>query len=169
MRRGYICPDPSCRKTFDTLEVTDLLDPTTGQFRCDLCGTDVIEHDPSVDPSNANSKQDRMSDFNKETRNVQDALKMVEGVMLPSLNIKTWIAINVKSVPLPGEEGASGESKKNIQVMIGEEGDEKERIEKARLAESQRLVGVGFLAVHAAGPSGDDCQSGWIREVVRQD
>jgi hypothetical protein len=81
-----------------------------------------------------------MSDFNKETRGVQDALKMVEGVMLPSLNIKTWLAVNVKTVPLPGEEGAAGEARKNIQVMIGEEGDEKERIEKARLAESQRCV-----------------------------
>lgn len=127
----------------------------------------MVEYDPSIDPSNANAKQDRMSDFNKETRGVQDALKMVEGVTLPSLNIKTWLAINVKSVPLPGEEGAAGEAKRNIQVMIGEEGDEKERIEKARLAESQRYVDCNRVEVRCGRATlVKETWRGWLLQNV---
>lgn len=72
------------------------------------------------------------------TASIRDALKAVEGVTLPSVNIVAWIAQNVKTlVPVDGEEGTGEDRGKKYQIVIGGE-DEKERVEKERLAEAQR-------------------------------
>lgn len=138
---GFACPQ--CGKTFEVLQVRDLMDPSTGLLYCDTCSAEVTSYDPNTDPNNQTTvNADKMQHFNTSMRGIRDALKAIEGVMVPSLNIVAWIAQNVVVLPLPGQEGKEGvDDKAKYKIVIGEEGDEKERAEKARLAEAQRSVG----------------------------
>ena len=65
---------------------------------------------------------------------------MIEGNTLPSLNVVAWIAQNVKVLPLPGEEDDHKDEDRKFEIVVGGEGDERETLEKARLAEAQRWV-----------------------------
>jgi transcription initiation factor TFIIE subunit alpha len=138
--RGYICP--ACKHKYAALEVTSLLDPRTGRLICEQCDEhpEVQEYDPNADPANGEANEDQMLKFNNATRDIQDALKLLEPVTIPSLNMDAWLALNVRSAAVLGEDGQPVEDVKNVKVKIGDEGDEKERIEKARLAEAQRSV-----------------------------
>lgn len=138
MSRGYICP--ACKHKYAALEVTSLLDPRTGLLICEQCDEhpEVQEYDPNADPANGEMNEDQMLKFNNATRDIQDALKLLEPVTIPSLNMDAWLALNVRSAAVLGEDGKPVEDVKNVKVKIGDEGDEKERIEKARLAEAQR-------------------------------
>jgi transcription initiation factor TFIIE subunit alpha len=134
---GYACP--SCGKTFEVLQVHDIVDPATGLLYCDQCGSEVVSYDPSQHASaNGTSNADKMQHFNTSMRGIRDALKLIEDIAIPNFNINVWIARNVKTIPLPGEEGTSEADKTRYKVVIGDEGDEKERIERDRLAEAQR-------------------------------
>lgn len=133
--RGYICPH--CTRTYDPLDIAHLFDPISNVFACESCATELVEHDPTTDPSLAGS-QDRMGRFNLATAPIRDALKAVEGVTLPSLNIIAWIALNVKVVSVDG--AVKAEEDKKFKVILGGEGDEREKLEKERLAEAQRWV-----------------------------
>lgn len=135
---GFACPQ--CGKTFEVLQVRDLMDPSTGLLYCDQCSSEVTSYDPNMDPSkssNAAANADKMQHFNTSMRGIRDALKAIEEVTVPSLNIVAWIAQNVVVAPVPGEEVGVDE-KARYKIVIGEGGDEKERAERARLAESQR-------------------------------
>ncbi|WWD18054.1 hypothetical protein CI109_102501 [Kwoniella shandongensis] len=129
--RGYICPLDG--RTYDPLDLSHLFDPFSNSFKCEDCSTELIEHDPSLDLTNNTSSQDMMQRFNIATAPIRDALKAVEGLTLPSVNIVAWIAQNVKTsvVGVDGAEG--GEGKKKFEVVIGaEEDDEKEKLAKAQ-------------------------------------
>lgn len=77
-----------------------------------------------------------MQAFNIATQPIRDALKRLEGLTLPSRNIMAWIAQNVKS-EIVGVESTEEENKK-FQVVLG--GEEKDQLERERLAEAQRYV-----------------------------
>ena len=80
-----------------------------------------------------------MGRFNLATAPIRDALKAVEGVTLPTVNVIAWIAQNVKTISALDGEGRDGDALgKKFQVVLGEEGDERERLERERLAEAQR-------------------------------
>ncbi len=81
-----------------------------------------------------------MGRFNLATAPIRDALKAVEGVMLPSVNVLAWIAQNVKSYAVVEDGDGVGGEKKRFQVVLGGEGDEGERLERERLVEAQRWV-----------------------------
>jgi transcription initiation factor TFIIE subunit alpha len=80
-----------------------------------------------------------MQRFNGATSAIRDALRLVEGQRLPSMNVIAWIAQNVKSdIPdVAGGEASGGGEGRKVEVVIGEMG-ERERIEKERQAEAQR-------------------------------
>ncbi|ORX34188.1 hypothetical protein BD324DRAFT_637017 [Kockovaella imperatae] len=134
--RGYICPNDG--KTFRPLDLSNLFDPSTNAFVCDQCATELIEHDPTTDPTLGTGTQDNMQRFNLATASIREILKAVEGSTLPSLNIVAWIAQNVKVLPLPGEEAHEKGGDRKFEIVVGGEGDEREELEKARLAEAQR-------------------------------
>ena len=115
------------------------MDPATGLLYCDQCSHPVDEYDPNAQAGQTASDE-RLTTFNNATQPIRDALKSIENVMVPSLNIVAWIAQNVKQAPLPGQSVSVEEEKGKYKVVIGDEGDERERIEKARLAEAQRWV-----------------------------
>jgi transcription initiation factor TFIIE subunit alpha len=127
------------------------MDPATGLLYCDQCGTAVDEHDPNENGPNTHGGDEKLTRFNNETQPIRDALKAIEGITVPSVNIIAWIAQNVKQAPLPGQAAAEEENKKKYQVVIGDEGDERERIEKARLAEAQRCVWDCFFVAGGSG------------------
>ena len=129
--RGYICPN--CSREYDPLVVSNLFDPRTNTFMCEDCKIEIIEHDPATKGTGG---QEKMQAFNIATQPIRDALKRLEGLTLPSRNIMAWIAQNVKS-EIVGVESTEGEDKK-FQVVLG--GEEKEQLEKERLAEAQRCV-----------------------------
>jgi hypothetical protein len=102
---------------------------------CEDCKIEIIEHDPATKGTGG---QEKMQAFNIATQPIRDALKRLEGLTLPSRNIMAWIAQNVKS-EIVGVESTEGEDKK-FQVVLG--GEEKDQLEKERLAEAQRYVDI---------------------------
>lgn len=111
----------------------------TNSFACELCHSELIEQTADDNPDGTGGGQDKMQRFNKATAPIRDALRAVEGLTLPSLNIMAWVAVNVKSqIVEPGKEGGE-EGDKKITVVIGGE-EEREIIERERLAEQQRCV-----------------------------
>ena len=101
----------------------------------------MVEHDSTTDPS-LGGNQDRMGRFNLATAPIRDALKAVEGVTLPSLNVVAWVATNVKTLSaIDGDvTGLGAADGKRFQVVLGGEGEERERLERERAAEAQRWV-----------------------------
>ncbi|ORY21847.1 hypothetical protein BCR39DRAFT_552714 [Naematelia encephala] len=140
--RGYACPN--CGRKYDPLDLNHLFDPVTSSFTCETCAHELVEHDPSLDTDgpggSSGGGQDRMQRFNVATAPIRDALKAVEGVQLPSINMIAWVAMNVKvdSVLQSEEDGQRANGGKKFQVVLGGE-EEKERIERERLAEAQRV------------------------------
>ncbi|RXK42455.1 hypothetical protein M231_00009 [Tremella mesenterica] len=132
--RGYLCP--SCGRAYDPLDLGHLFDPQTNVFRCETCSEELVEHDPSQDDTTGD-KVDRMGQFNLATAPIRDALKSLEGMTLPSVNIVAWMAQNVKSdLPVQATEGR--EEEKKVQIVLGS-GGERERLEAERAAEAQRV------------------------------
>jgi len=95
-----------------------------------------------------------MQRFNLATTPIRDALKSVEGILLPSLNIVVWIANNVKILSDDPENEKDVEGgKRKIEVVVGDEGQERERLERERLAEEQRYVFSLFIVHQTSGNS----------------
>jgi hypothetical protein len=123
--------------------VSGLFDARTNSFLCEDCKIEIIEHDPAA---NSTGGQEKMQSFNIATQDIRDALKRLEGLTLPSLNIMAWIAQNVKAEVVGVD--AAGEEEKKFQVVLG--GEEKDLLEKERLQEAQRYVyplGTGLMPV----------------------
>ncbi|WVQ85303.1 hypothetical protein IAT38_007468 [Cryptococcus sp. DSM 104549] len=131
-KQGYQCPLDG--RTYDPLDLSHLFDPMSNVFKCEDCGTELVEHDATVDPETNSSLQDKMQRFNVATAGIRDALKAVEGVTIPGVNIVAWIAKNVKTGVEKVEGQETGEDGKKFEVVIGAEEDE----EKEKLAAAQR-------------------------------
>jgi transcription initiation factor TFIIE subunit alpha len=129
-QRGYLCQ--RCGRTYSPLEISNTFDPSSNAFLCELCGTELIEDDPSLHGDETGG-QDRMQRFNQATAAVRDALKSIEGARLPVLNIRAWIAQNVKS-DVPVEAAGTDESAR-VNIVMGEEDDSEA---KRKLADAQR-------------------------------
>jgi transcription initiation factor TFIIE subunit alpha len=120
-----------------------LFDPRTNTFQCEDDHTELIEHQPEDQSAGAGEAADKLQRFNQATTPIRDVLKDIDGAKVPSVHIMAWIAKNVKvQVDLHEEEK---EDKNKISVVLGE-GDERERIEKERLAEQQRSVPLCVLS-----------------------
>ncbi|WVQ97180.1 hypothetical protein IAU59_004290 [Kwoniella sp. CBS 9459] len=132
--RGYICPMDG--RMYDPLDLSNIFDPFTNSFKCEDCSTELIEHDPTISQNGVNTTaQDAMQRFNIATAPIRDALKAVESVTVPGLNIVAWIAQNVKTTVAQKDGGMGDEGDKKFEVVIGQEEDQEE---KERLAQKQR-------------------------------
>lgn len=76
-----------------------------------------------------------MQAFNIATQPIRDALKNLEGLTLPSVNIMAWLAQNVVS-EVDLDKGEDGGEDVKFKVVLG--GEEKDQLELARLQEAQR-------------------------------
>ncbi|OCF33261.1 hypothetical protein I316_05002 [Kwoniella heveanensis BCC8398] len=132
--RGYICPMDG--RMYDPLDLSNVFDPFTNSFKCEDCSTELIEHDPTVSQNGVNTTaQDAMQRFNIATAPIRDALKAVESVNIPALNIVAWIAQNVKTSVAQKDGQMGDDADKRFEVVIGQEEDQEE---KERLAQKQR-------------------------------
>ena len=146
-QQSYICP--ACRTQYSAMDLPTLFSSYTNTFNCSLDDTEVVEQELPSDTG-----QEAMSRFNLATAPIRDALRAVEGVELPSLNIVAWIAKNVKVVKDEEEEDVED---KRVTVVIGEQGEEKR--------ETQRCIRVLSETCKVADPTGPRtrCRSGTRR------
>lgn len=88
--KGYMCP--RCGKSYSTLDVAALLDPTTMlTFICDVpgCGSELVDNEDSDDVKRS---KDRLKRFNEQCGPILDRLRKIDTVMLPSFDLAREIA-----------------------------------------------------------------------------
>lgn len=78
-RSSFICTD--CKMAFTDLQVDQLLDLATGEFKCSNCGA-LVEEDPNVQPQ-ADARL-VLAKFNDQMAPLYLLLKEVEDIVLPS-------------------------------------------------------------------------------------
>jgi transcription initiation factor TFIIE subunit alpha len=113
------------------LQIPTLFVPAHNAFMCEDDSTELVEHIPDETDSS-----DKMQRFNRATQPIRDALRAVEGITLPTVNILAWVAEHTKSALVLAEGDEAGNAAK-VQVVLGGEG-EREQVERERLAEQQR-------------------------------
>ncbi|KAL1406172.1 hypothetical protein Q8F55_007859 [Vanrija albida] len=137
-KRGYLCPN--CLRTYETLEVSRLFEPSINGFACEVCSTELVEDDPALhDDGGQNVGQDRMQRFNVATAPIRDALKGIEGASLPALNIHSWIALNVKDAAATDAAAAAADAHK-ISVVLDAEDDTEAREKEAAAQRVQNAL-----------------------------
>lgn len=87
--KGYVCP--RCKRSYSALEVAHLLDMMRNAFVCDVpgCGTELVDNEDAED---VRKSKDTLTRFNEQLGVVQLALRSVEGVALPPMDIHAWLA-----------------------------------------------------------------------------
>ncbi|KAJ8586326.1 hypothetical protein M405DRAFT_795743 [Rhizopogon salebrosus TDB-379] len=88
--KGYICPQ--CNKAYAPLEVDKLMDFSRLIFVCEDCHAEVVENENA---ENVKGSQDRMQRFNHQMRFVVEGLRKTESMVLPVLDVPTWVKNNV--------------------------------------------------------------------------
>ncbi|KAG1870003.1 TFIIE alpha subunit-domain-containing protein [Suillus subluteus] len=91
--KGYICPQ--CSKSYAPLEVDKLIDFSRGILVCEDCHAEVVENENA---ENVRGSQDRMQRFNHQMRFVVEGLRKTESMVLPALDVPTWVKNNVGDV-----------------------------------------------------------------------
>lgn len=150
--KGYLCP--RCRKSFSALEVSHLLDFSRNVFVCDVpgCGTELIDNEEAED---VRQSKDTLTRFNEQLSVVQQALRGIEGVALPPLDVRAWLAKHAADQPwateLPKEEQgakpaapqppAAPEARLRVEVAGVEAGAELESAARSR-EEEQRAQNI---------------------------
>lgn len=94
--KGYVCP--RCKRSYSTLEVAHLLDPLRNVFVCEVpgCFTELVDNE---DADDVRKSKDTLTRFNEQLHGVQQALRSLEGVALPPMDIHAWLAKNAAEQP----------------------------------------------------------------------
>ncbi|WFC99284.1 hypothetical protein MYAM1_002028 [Malassezia yamatoensis] len=94
--KGYVCP--RCKQSYSTLEVAHLLDFTRNVFICETpgCFMELVDNE---DADDVRQSKDTLTRFNEQLHGVQQALRSLEGVALPPMDIYAWIAKNAAQQP----------------------------------------------------------------------
>ncbi|WFD02323.1 hypothetical protein MOBT1_001005 [Malassezia obtusa] len=98
--KGYVCP--RCKRSYSTLEVAHLLDLARNVFVCEVpgCFTELVDNE---DADDVRKSKDTLTRFNEQLHGVQQALRSVEGVALPPMDIHGWLAKNAAQQPWQAE------------------------------------------------------------------
>lgn len=98
--KGYVCP--RCKHSYSTLEVAHLLDLSRNMFVCEVpgCGTELVDNEDAED---VRKSKDTLTRFNEQLSVVQQALRSVEGVALPPMDIHAWLAKHGAAPPWQDE------------------------------------------------------------------
>lgn len=147
--KGYLCP--RCKKSYSTLEVAHLLDFERNIFVCDVpgCGTELIDNEDAED---VRQSKDTLTRFNEQLSVVQQALRSVEGVALPPLDVREWLAKHAPVQPwlseapgaapvMPSEATQKGPPRPKVHVELAGANPGAEELrarEKAAEEEKQR-------------------------------
>ncbi|KAG8821601.1 hypothetical protein FRC17_009782, partial [Serendipita sp. 399] len=139
--KGYICP--RCTKSFTALEVDQVFDPMRNVLACDVCNTELEDNEHS---EKVQGSKDRMQRFNAQMKYIRDALKDIEGVVVPAFDVVRYVREQMaaqKAMGMLDEDGlkiATGSARVaevEIQMVEDEDEDEKKR-ERQKNAEEKR-------------------------------
>ncbi|KAJ1660798.1 hypothetical protein IWQ61_000333 [Dispira simplex] len=98
-KKGYVCP--SCKKSYDSLEILNLMDASTGMFYCETCRTELVEND---DLENISQTQETLSRFMEDCRPVLNLLKQTDHIIIP----QTSFAESVRMMSAAAEGTPTG-------------------------------------------------------------
>ncbi|KAI9567010.1 TFIIE alpha subunit-domain-containing protein [Boletus coccyginus] len=130
--KGYICPQ--CGKSYTPLEVDKLMDRSQGIFVCEICHGEVIDNENA---ESVKGSQDRMQRFNRAMRFIIEGLRKTESMVLPALDVPSWIKNNVgdtekqkagqsSNLKIAGSSG-SGRQDEGIGIIMSMDKDETTR------------------------------------------
>ncbi|KAF8137484.1 TFIIE alpha subunit-domain-containing protein [Boletus edulis] len=158
--KGYICPQ--CGKSYTPLEVDKLMDFSKGIFVCEICHGEVIDNENA---ESVRGSQDRMQRFNRAMRFVIEGLRKTESMVLPALDVPSWIKNNVvdpekqkggqsSSLKIAGSSG-SGRQDEGIGIVMSMDKDEatrrQERDAEAAAKRQQNLLPAWHLKSTISG------------------
>ncbi|PKI84355.1 hypothetical protein MVES1_001716 [Malassezia vespertilionis] len=94
--KGYVCL--RCRRSYSALEVGHLLNFSRNVFVCETpgCNTELVDNEDAED---VRRSKDTLTRFNEQLYVVQQALRSVEGVALPPMDIHAWLAKHAATQP----------------------------------------------------------------------
>lgn len=87
--KGYICPQ--CGKSYTPLEVDRLMNWDLGVFVCEICGAELVDNENA---ESVKGSQDRMQRFNRQMRFIIEGLRKTESMVIPALDVSSWIKNN---------------------------------------------------------------------------
>ncbi|KAF8549041.1 hypothetical protein OG21DRAFT_1421978 [Imleria badia] len=158
--KGYICPQ--CGKSYTPLEVDKLMDFSKGIFVCEICHGEVIDNENA---ESVKGSQDRMQRFNRAMRFVIEGLRKTESMVLPALDVQSWIKNNVadtekqkagqsSALKIAGSSG-SGRQDEGVGIVMSMDKDEatrrQERDAEAAAKRQQNLLPAWHLKSTISG------------------
>ncbi|KAJ2449213.1 hypothetical protein EV183_005005 [Coemansia sp. RSA 2336] len=94
---GYDCE--RCQRRFTILEALALVDPSSGHFRCDYCGDELVDH---TSLEIAQESQKEASLIMDQFKSIIDLLKQTDSITLPA-------PTPLSKVPVPDMDAIEGE------------------------------------------------------------
>ncbi|KAJ2557092.1 hypothetical protein EV175_001557 [Coemansia sp. RSA 1933] len=107
---GYDCPQ--CGRRFNSMDVLSLSDGVDGVFRCDYCGTELVDN---MSSGLSNKAQKELSDVMDQFKTIIDLLRKTDSITLPP-------PTPLSEVPVPnmnGETGDAGDGKGRLAMGKG--------------------------------------------------
>lgn len=134
--RRYFCE--RCRKTYTSLDAFSLVNLATGNFECELCGSELQVQDSTVTGVAAGNAQARL---NEQTIRIQRLFKKLEETIIPPFDpieyLKSREAFELAASPSSSAEEVAGlrvagsdpvkSPEASIQVEIASEGERERR------------------------------------------
>ncbi|KAI9569973.1 TFIIE alpha subunit-domain-containing protein, partial [Boletus coccyginus] len=158
--KGYICPQ--CGKSYTPLEVDKLMDFSRGIFVCEICRGEVIDNENA---ESVKGSQDRMQRFNRAMRFIIEGLRKTESMVLPALDVPSWIKNNVvdsekqktgqsSSLKIAGSSGSARQDE-GVGIIMSMDKDEatrrQERDAEAAAKRQQNLLPAWHLKSTISG------------------
>lgn len=143
--KGYVCP--RCTKSFTTLDADRLFDPMLNIFACDICGTEVVDNENS---EKVQGSKDRMQRFNVQIRHIREALREIEGIVIPAFDVARYVREqmaaqramnNAEDDGLKIATGGAKAAEVEIHIIEDDDEDQKKR-EKQKTADEKRRQNV---------------------------
>ncbi|EPS38185.1 hypothetical protein H072_7969 [Dactylellina haptotyla CBS 200.50] len=88
--KGYACP--RCRRRFTPLDVLPLINPETGMFDCDNCGSQLVDDDDSAEILES---QERLGRLMQQMDKIIRMLRQIDELVVPANDFNDAIAVAV--------------------------------------------------------------------------
>ncbi|GIL65267.1 hypothetical protein Vafri_19078, partial [Volvox africanus] len=100
--QAYRCPGPFCGKTYTSLDAANLVDPTDLIFKCEMCGSELVEQRATNDAeSGSGAPQHATARESKET--ARRLLQAIDRELAPITRLMNDLQHRAVPLPDPGE------------------------------------------------------------------
>ncbi|KAG2499824.1 hypothetical protein HYH03_002116 [Edaphochlamys debaryana] len=96
--QGYYCPGSHCGKTYTSLDAANLVDPDTLEFKCEICGSKLMEK-TATDGAAAAGGEAQHATAKERKESDKALLKAIESELAPITRLMA--ELQHRSVPLP--------------------------------------------------------------------